>query len=395
MREAYIIGAARTAIGRFGGSLMGTPAVETGRVVVVEALKRAGLSPDSGIDEVILGNVLQAGLGQNPARQTSINAGIPDSVPAFSINKVCGSGLKAAALAAQSVLLGDAELVVAGGMENMSDAPFVLKNARWGYRMGNSEIVDTMISDGLWEKFNDYHMGVTAENVAAKYGITREDQDKFSYESQMRACAAIKNGDFAEEIVPVLIPQRKGDPVEYKTDEHPRADTTLESLAKLKPAFKKDGTVTAGNASGLNDGAGAVVVVSGEKMKKLGASPLARIVSYAAAGVDPAIMGIGPAPASRKALEKAGWKLDDVELFELNEAFAAQSLAVIKDLGLKDRMADINIHGGAVALGHPIGCSGARILVTLLHAMKQRGAKKGLAALCIGGGMGIAMTVER
>jgi len=395
MREAYIIGAARTAIGRFGGSLTGIPAYELGRIVVLEALKRAGLAPDSGIDEVIMGNVLTAGQGQNPARQVSINAGIPDSVPAYTVNKVCGSGLKAVALAAQSIAAGEADLVVAGGMENMSAAPYLLMNARWGYRMNNSEIIDSMIIDGLWEKFNNYHMGVTAENIAAKYGITREAQDEFSYNSQMRACAAIKDGLFAEEVAPVLVPQKKGDPVEFKVDEHPRADTTLEGLAKLKPAFKKDGTVTAGNASGINDGAAAVVVVSGERMKKLGATPLARIVSHAAAGVDPAYMGLGPAPASKKALEKAGWKTDDVELFELNEAFAAQSLAVIKELGLNDRMADVNIHGGAVALGHPIGCSGARILVTLLYAMKKRGARRGLAALCIGGGMGIALTVDR
>lgn len=395
MKEAYIVSAARTAVGRFGGSLMGIGAVELGKIVVVEALRRAGVAPDAGIDEVILGNVLQAGLGQNPARQSLIAAGIPDTVPAFSINKVCGSGLKAVALAAQSIAAGDADLVVAGGMENMSDAPYLLKSARWGYRMGANEIVDSMICDGLWEKFNDYHMGVTAENIAAKFGISREDQDKFSYESQMRACAAIKNGDFAEEIVPVMIPQKKGDPVAFKADEHPRADTTLEGLAKLKTAFKKDGTVTAGNASGINDAAAAVVVASGEKVKQLGLKPIARIVSHGVAGVDPAIMGMGPAPASRKALEKAGWKLDDVELFELNEAFAAQALGVIRNLGLQDRPADINIHGGAVAIGHPIGASGARILVTLLHVMKKRNAKKGLAALCIGGGMGIALAVER
>jgi acetyl-CoA C-acetyltransferase len=395
MKEAFIVSATRTAVGRFGGSLGDIPAPEIGKIAIVEALKRAGLAPDAGFDEVILGNVLNAGLGQNPARQAMIFAGIPFEVPAVTISKVCGSGLKAVALAAQSILAGDADLVVAGGMENMSAAPFLLNKARWGYRMGTSDIVDSMITDGLWDKFNNFHMGITAENIAEKYGITREAQDAFALESQKRASAAIENGSFTDEIVPVLIPQRKGDPKEFKVDEHVRADTTAESLAKLKGAFKKDGTVTAGNASGINDSAAIVIVASGEKVKELGLKPLVRIASYASAGVDPAIMGIGPAPASRKALAKAGWKLDDIDLFELNEAFAAQSLGVVKELELKDRMNVINVNGGAIAIGHPIGASGARIFVTLLYAMKNRGASKGIAALCIGGGQGIAVAVEK
>lgn len=394
MKEVFIVSAARTAVGKFNGSLTDIPAAELGKIAILEAIKRAGLSVDSGYDEVIMGNVLQAGLGQNPARQSVIFSGLPKEVPAFSINKVCGSGLKAVALAAQSILAGDSDLVIAGGMENMSAAPYLLTKARWGYRMGNTDIVDSMITDGLWDKFNNYHMGITAENIAEKYGITREDQDAFALESQKRAGAAIQNGVFDEEIVPVAIPQKKGTVVEFKTDEHVRAETTAESLAKLKPAFKKDGTVTAGNASGINDSSAAFIVASGEKVSKLGLKPLARIVSYASAGVDPAIMGMGPAPSSRKALEKARWKLDDLELMELNEAFAAQSLGVIKDLGIKDRMDVINVSGGAIAIGHPIGASGARILTTLLYGMKRQGAKKGLAALCIGGGQGIALTVE-
>jgi len=394
MREAYIVSATRTAVGKFGGTLTDIPAPELGKVAVLEAIKRAGLKPDSGFDEVILGNVLQAGLGQNTARQVAVNAGLPIETPAFTVNKVCGSGLKSVALAAQTILAGDSELAIAGGMENMSAAPFLLNKARWGYRMGNSELVDSMIYDGLWEKFNNYHMGITAENIAAKFGITREDQDAFALESQKRAGAAIQNGSFADEIVPVLIPSKKGDPIEFKVDEHVRAETTIESLAKLKPAFKKDGTVTAGNASGINDSAAAIIVASGEKVKELGLKPIARIAGYASAGVDPAIMGMGPAPATRKALKKAGWSLDDIELFELNEAFAAQSLGVIRDLGIQDRMNIINVNGGAIAIGHPIGASGARIFVTLLYAMKKHGAKKGLAALCIGGGQGIAVAVE-
>ncbi len=394
MKEAYIVSATRTAVGKFGGSLMELPAAEIGKISVAEAITRAGLSPDSGIDELIYGNVLQAGLGQNVARQVAIYSGLPKETPAFTINKVCGSGLKSVALAAQSILSGDNNLVIAGGTENMSAAPYLLTKARWGYRMGNSEIIDSMIVDGLWDKFNNYHMGITAENVAEKYGITREDQDNFAYTSQMRAAAAISSGAFDDEITPVLIPQRKGEPKVFKTDEHARADTTLESLAKLKPAFKKDGTVTAGNASGINDCSASFVVASGEKVKALGLKPMARIAGYASAGVDPSIMGMGPAPAIRKLLSKTGWSLDDVQLMELNEAFAAQSLGVIRDLGIQDRMNDININGGAIAIGHPIGASGARILVTLIYAMMNKEAKKGIAALCIGGGQGIALALE-
>ncbi len=393
MREAYIISAARTAVGTFGGQLKAVSAVDLGTLVVKESISRSGIEPGL-VEEVIMGNVLQAGHGQNIARQTLIYSDIPQETPAYTVNKVCGSGLKTVALAAQAIKAGDADIVVAGGVENMSAAPYLLMKARWGYRMGNNEIVDHMIYDGLWEKFNDYHMGITAENIAEKYGITREAQDTFACESQRRACEAIESGAFESQIVPVMIPRRKGDPVEFKVDEHPRAGTTIEALAKLRPAFKKDGTVTAGNASGINDGAVAFVVMSGEKMKELGIEPMCRIVSYASAGVDPAYMGMGPAPSSKKAVEKAGWSFDDVQLMELNEAFASQSLAVIRELGVEDRMDDINIHGGAIALGHPIGASGARIFTTLIYAMKERNVSRGLAALCIGGGMGIAMTVE-
>ncbi|HOY62429.1 MAG TPA: acetyl-CoA C-acetyltransferase [bacterium] len=394
MKDVYIASAARTAVGKFSGTLKDVPAAELGRIAIAGALSRAGLAPDAGFGEVIMGNVLGAGLGQNVARQCSINAGLPIEVPAMTINKVCGSGLKAVALAAQSIRAGDAELVIAGGTENMSAAPYLLRKARGGYRMGNDEIVDSMIYDGLWERFNNYHMGMTAENIAAKYGISREDQDTLAYNSQMRAAAAIESGAFVDEIVPVPIPQRKGDPVQFTLDEHARADTTLESLAKLKPAFKKDGSVTAGNASGINDSAAAFVVASGDKVKELGLTPLAKIESWASAGVDPAYMGMGPAPASRAAVKKAGWSFDDIELMEFNEAFAAQALGVIRDLGIENRMDCINVNGGAIAIGHPIGASGARILVTLLYAMKKRGARRGLATLCIGGGMGIALTVS-
>lgn len=393
-RDVFIISAARTAIGKFGGTLSGVPAPELGRIVVNEVINRAGLTPDSGFDEVILGNVLSAGLGQNCARQALINAGIPETVPATSVNKVCGSGLKAITLGVQAIKSGDADMIIAGGTENMSAAPFLLNKARWGYRMGNSELVDSMIYDGLWEIFNNYHMGITAENIAEKYDISREAQDEFSFNSQQKAAAAIENGDFESEIVPVEIPQRKKDPLIFKTDEFPRPETTIETLSKLRPAFKKDGTVTAGNASGINDSSAAVILVSEDKLNELGISPIAKVVSYASCGVNPAYMGMGPSPSSKKALEKSGWTTDDVELFELNEAFASQSLAVIKELSIKDRIKDINIHGGAISLGHPIGASGARILVTLLYAMKKRKANKGLASLCIGGGQGIAMTVE-
>lgn len=393
MREAYIVSAVRTAVGSFGGTLKSTSAVELGTIAIKESLKRCSIDP-STVDEVILGNVLQGGHGQNMARQCSVHAGIPYETPAITVNKVCGSGVKTVALAAQAIRAGDADIVVAGGAESMSTAPFLLKQARWGYRMGNSEIVDHMILDGLWDSFNDYHMGMTAENVAAKYGVTREAQDAFAAESQRRACEAVEGGFFDSQIVPVAISQRKGDPLMFSRDEYPRSGTTVESLSKLRPAFKKDGTVTAGNASGINDGAGALVIVSGEKLKELGLKPIARIASYASAGVDPAIMGIGPAPASRNALKKAGWSLKDIGIMELNEAFAAQAVAVVKDLDIEDRMNDINIHGGAIAIGHPIGASGTRIFVTLLYAMQERKVNKGLAALCIGGGQGVAITVE-
>jgi acetyl-CoA C-acetyltransferase len=345
------------------------------------------------VDEVIFGNVLQAGLGQNVARQVSIEAGIPVEVPSFTLNKVCGSGLKAVELAAQAIMLGEADVILAGGTENMSQSAYVVPGARWGYRMGNGVVVDTMVHDGLTDIFNNYHMGITAENIAEQWSITREQQDEFALQSQLRAEKAIKEGKFKEEIVPVVIPQRKGDPVVVDTDEYPRLGATIESLSKLKPAFKKDGTVTAGNASGINDGAAAILVMSKEKAEELGLEPLATIVSYASAGVDPSIMGYGPVPSSKKALEKAGMSIEDIDLVEANEAFAAQSLAVVRDLGLKAETTNVN--GGAIALGHPIGCSGTRILVTLIHEMKKRDAKTGLATLCIGGGQGTALIVKR
>jgi acetyl-CoA C-acetyltransferase len=392
MQRAVIVSAVRTPVGSFGKSLAAIPAVTLGVTAVREALKRIALSPDQ-VDEVILGNVLQAAQGQNPARQVAVHAGIPHQVPAFTINKVCASGLKSVVLAAQAIMIGDAEVVVAGGIENMSAAPYALPKVRWGQRMGHGELVDLMILDGLWDIFNGYHMGITAENVAERFGISREEQDAFALASQQKAEAAIKEGRFKDEIVPVEIPQRKGDPVLFDTDEHPRFGTTLEALAKLKPAFKKDGTVTAGNASGINDGAAILVVMSEKKAQELGLTPLAAIRSYASAGVDPAIMGTGPIPASRKALEKAGWTVDDLDLVEANEAFAAQAIAVNKELGWDT--AKVNVNGGAIAIGHPIGASGARILTTLLYEMKRRDAKKGLATLCIGGGQGTALTVER
>jgi len=392
MREVVIVSAVRTPIGTFGGSFKDVSAVTLGSIVAKEAIKRANITPEM-VDEVIFGNVLQAGQGQNVARQVSIHAGIPIEVPSYTVNKVCGSGLKTVALAAQAILAGDADIILAGGTENMSQAPYLLKGARWGQRMGDGTIEDYMVHDGLWDIFNDYHMGITAENVAEQWNITREEQDKFALTSQQRAEKAIKSGRFKDEIVPVSVPQRKGDPIIVDTDEHPRFGTTLEGLAKLKPAFKKDGTVTAGNASGINDGAAALVVMSKEKAEELGIKPLATIVSYASAGVDPKIMGTGPIPASRKALEKANMTVADLDLVEANEAFAAQSLAVVKDLGLDPEKTNVN--GGAIALGHPIGASGARILVTLLHEMAKRDAKTGLATLCIGGGQGIALIVKR
>lgn len=392
MNTAVIAMAVRTPVGSFGKSLAGVSAVELGTIALKEALSRLNLDPKE-VDEVILGNVLQAGQGQNPARQVSIRAGIPVEVPAYTVNKVCASGLKSVILAAQSILLGEADIVVAGGIENMSQAPYAVPKARWGHRMGDGNLVDLMIFDGLWDIFNGYHMGITAENVAAKYGITREEQDEFALKSQQKAEAAIKNGKFKEEIVPVPIPQKKGDPILFDTDEHPRFGTTLEALSKLPPAFKKDGTVTAGNASGINDGAAIVIVMSERKATSLGITPLAVIRSWGTAGVDPSIMGIGPAPASKKALAKVGWTVDDLDLIEANEAFAAQSIAVNREMGWD--LEKVNVNGGAIALGHPIGASGARILTTLLYEMKRRGAKKGIATLCIGGGQGAALTVER
>ena len=391
MREVVIASAVRTAIGKFGGSLLPLSAPELGAIVIKEALKRANV-PGEKVDEVIFGNVLQAGLGQNPARQASIKACLPIEVPAFTVNKVCGSGLKCVELAAQSILAGDNDIVVAGGMESMSNAPFVTSGkARWGLRMGDSKLVDVMIKDGLWDAFNNYHMGITSENVAEKFGVTREDQDEVSARSQQRAIAAIKSGAFKDEIVPVTIKTKKGETV-FDTDEFPREGTTTEILAKLRPAFKQGGTVTAGNASGLNDGAAALVIMSAEKAQELGIKPMAKILSYASAGVDPAIMGIGPIPASRKALSKAGLEVKDLDLIEANEAFAAQFVEVGRELNFDPDK--VNVNGGAIALGHPIGASGARILVTLLYALKNRDKKLGLATLCIGGGMGTSAVVE-
>jgi acetyl-CoA C-acetyltransferase len=392
MSNVVIVAAARTAIGKFGGSLAKIPASELGALVIKEVLARAGVKPDQ-VDEVIMGQVLTAGVGQNPARQAVIKAGLPVTVPAMTINKVCGSGLKAVMLAAQAIANGDAEVVVAGGQENMSASPHVVQGSRDGFRMGDAKIIDSMIVDGLWDVYNQYHMGITAENVAKEHGIDRAQQDKFAYASQQKAAAAQDAGRFKEEIVPVTIPQRKGDPVVFDTDEFVNRKTNEEALGGLKPAFDKQGTVTAGNASGINDGAAAVLVMSESKAKELGLTPLARIKSFASAGVDPKVMGMGPAPASRKALKKAGWTAEQVDLMEINEAFAAQACAVNKDMGWDT--SKINVNGGAIALGHPIGASGCRILVTLLHEMKRRNARKGLASLCIGGGMGVALTVER
>jgi acetyl-CoA C-acetyltransferase len=392
MSKPVIVAATRTAIGTFGGALSQIPAPELAAVAIREALRRAGNLPGDQVDEVILGNVLAAGLGLNPARVAYLKAGIPKEVPGYGINKACGSGLKAVALAAQSIANGDAEIVVAGGMENMSAAPYLLTKARTGYRMGHDQIIDSMISDGLTCPITFTHMGITAENVAAKYEISRGEQDEFAIESQAKAAAAIKGGKFKEEIVAVEIPAKKGDPIKFETDEHPR-ESAPDKVAALKPAFKKDGSVTAASASGINDGAAAVVVMSEERAKKLGLPILASIRASASAGVDPAIMGMGPWPASEKALKKAGLRKEEIDLWELNEAFAAQSLGVLRELRIpKNR---VNVNGGAIALGHPIGASGARILVTLIHAMKDRDAKLGLASLCIGGGQGISMIIER
>ena len=393
MREVVIVGAARTPIGSFGGSLKNVPTRTLGAVSIKAAIERAGIKPEM-IDEVIMGCVLQGGLGQNVSRQMSLDAGIPKEVPTMTINKVCGSGLRAVELAAQIIKAGDADIIVAGGAENMSAAGYIMPSARWGARMNNVQMVDTMVNDGLWEAFNQYHMGITAENIAEQWGLTREELDEFALASQQKAEAAVKAGKFKDEIVPVEIPQRKGDPIVFDTDEYPKFGASMEKMAKLKPAFKKDGVVTAANASGINDAGAALVVMSREKADELGIKPLCTIKSYASAGVDPTIMGIGPVPSSKKALEKAGLTVDDMDLIEANEAFAAQSVAVGKELGFDT--SKLNVNGGAIALGHPIGASGARILISLIYEMMKRPETKyGLATLCIGGGMGTAMVIER
>ncbi|MFN4042896.1 acetyl-CoA C-acetyltransferase [Limnobacter sp.] len=392
MTEVVIVAAGRTALGKFGGSLAKISAPELGAHVIKGLLDKTGVKGEQ-ISEVILGQVLTAGSGQNPARQAVIKAGLPVGVPALTINKVCGSGLKAVMLGAQAIACGDAEIVIAGGQENMSAAPHVMMGSRDGFRMGDAKLVDSMIVDGLWDVYNQYHMGITAENVAEKYGINRAEQDEFAVKSQNKAEAAIKAGRFKDEIFPLSIPQRKGDPLVFDTDEFPRLGATLDNMTALKPAFKKDGSVTAANASGLNDGAAAVMLMSAAKAKELGLPVLAKIQAYASAGLDPTIMGMGPVPASKKCLEKAGWTAADLDLMEINEAFAAQACAVNKEMGWDT--AKINVNGGAIALGHPIGASGCRVLVSLIHEMNKRDAKKGLASLCIGGGMGVALAVSR
>jgi len=392
MTDIVIVAATRTAVGKFGGTLAKTPAPELGAAVIVELLKRAKLTGEQ-VSEVILGQVLQAGAGQNPARQAVIKAGLPNSIPAMTINKVCGSGLKAVMLAAQAIRDGDSEIVIAGGQESMSMSPHVLPNSRDGQRMGDWKLIDSMIVDGLFYDYNKYHMGITAENVAKKYGITRDKQDALALASQQKAAAAQEAGRFKDEIVPFTIPQKKGDPVVFGADEFINKKTSAEALAGLRPAFDKEGTVTAGNASGINDGAAGVVVMTAQKAAQLGLTPLARIASYATVAIDPAIMGMGPVPASQKALQRAGWKPQDLDLLEINEAFAAQACAVNNEMGWD--VSKVNVNGGAIAIGHPIGASGCRILVTLLHEMQRRNAKKGIASLCIGGGMGVALTVER
>ena len=392
MTDIVIVAAARTAVGKFGGTLAKTPAAELGAVVIQDLLKRTGLAGEQ-INEVILGQVLQAGCGQNPARQAVIKSGLPQGVPAYTINKVCGSGLKAVMLAAQAIRDGDSDIVIAGGQESMSLAPHVLPGSRDGQRMGNWSLIDSMITDGLWDVYNQYHMGITAENVAKQYSISRAEQDALALASQQKAAAAQESGRFKDEIVPVSIAQKKGDPIVFDADEYINRKTNADALAGLRPAFDKAGSVTAGNASGLNDGAAGVVVMSAKKAEQLGLTPLARIASYASAALDPAYMGMGPVPASRRALERAGWKPADLDLLEINEAFAAQACAVHKEMGWDT--SKVNVNGGAIAIGHPIGASGCRILVTLLHEMHKRDAKKGIASLCIGGGMGVALTVER
>jgi acetyl-CoA C-acetyltransferase len=391
-QNIVIVAASRSAVGSFGGTLSSLPAADLGAVVIKGLLEKTGIAPDQ-VDEVILGQVLTAATGQNPARQAAIKAGLPVKVPCMTVNKVCGSGLKAVHLAMQAVACGDGEIIIAGGQESMSQAPHALPKSREGQRMGDWKLVDTMILDGLWEIFNQYHMGVTAENIARKYHLQRDEQDSFAAASQQKTEAAQKAGRFKDEIIPVVIPQRKGDPITFAEDEFPRHGTTKEGLAKLRPAFDKEGTVTAGNASGINDGAAAVIVTTEEKARSLGLTPMARIVAFASAGVDPAIMGTGPIPASTKCLERAGWRVADLDLVEANEAFAAQALSVNQEMGWDPEK--VNVNGGAIALGHPIGASGARVLVTLLHEMGRRDAKKGLATLCIGGGQGVAMAVER
>ena len=392
MTEVVIVAAGRTALGKFGGSLAKISAPELGAHVIKGLLDKTGVKGEQ-ISEVILGQVLTAGSGQNPARQAVIKAGLPVGVPALTINKVCGSGLKAVMLGAQAIACGDAEIVIAGGQENMSAAPHVMMGSRDGFRMGDAKLVDSMIVDGLWDVYNQYHMGITAENVAEKYGVNRAEQDEFAVKSQNKAEAAIKAGRFKDEIFPLSIPQRKGDPLVFDTDEFPRLGATLDNMTALKPAFKKEGSVTAANASGLNDGAAAVMLMSAAKAKELGLPVLAKIQAYASAGLDPTIMGMGPVPASKKCLEKAGWTAADLDLMEINEAFAAQACAVNKEMGWDT--AKINVNGGAIALGHPIGASGCRVLVSLIHEMNKRDAKKGLASLCIGGGMGVALAVSR
>ncbi|MHB0997214.1 MAG: acetyl-CoA C-acetyltransferase [Elusimicrobiales bacterium] len=392
MKEVFIVDGVRTAIGSFGGALADFSSVELGKVVTKSLLERTKV-PASEIDEVLMGCIYQAGQGQGVARQVAVGAGIPVEKTAVTLNMLCGSGMRTVANAAQSIMCGDAEMIIAGGTESMTNAPYLLKKARSGYKMGHGELIDSMIGDGLWDVFNNYHMGMTAENLVAKYNLTREEQDKFAAESQNKAEKALKENRFTDEIAPVMIPQRKGDPVAFAKDEYPKAGVTAEGLMKLRPAFKKDGSVTAASASGINDGAAALLIASADAVKKHDLKPMAKIVSYAWAGVDPSIMGIGPADAVRKALKKANWELKDVELIEANEAFAAQALSVAKELGFNKDI--VNVNGGAIALGHPVGASGARILVTLIHEMKRRGVKKGLATLCIGGGMGIAICVER
>ncbi|SKC42655.1 acetyl-CoA C-acetyltransferase [Maledivibacter halophilus] len=392
MRDVVIASAVRTPIGTFNGKLSKISAVDLGVTAAKEALKRANIKGNM-VDEVIVGNVLGAGLGQNVARQISINTGIPNEIPSLTVNKVCGSGLRAVSMAAQFIKLGDADIILCGGTENMSDAPYLLPKARWGYRMGDGKIVDYMVHDGLTDIFNNYHMGITAENIAEKWNITRKEQDEFAVSSQNKTEEAQNSGKFKDEIVPVEVPQRKGEPIVVDSDEHPRHGTNIEKVSKLRPAFKKDGTVTAGNASGINDGAAMLVIMSKEKANELGIKPLAEIKGYASAGVDPSIMGYGPVPATKKVLEKVGWTVGDLDLIEANEAFAAQSIAVVRDLGLN--LEKVNVNGGAIALGHPIGCSGARILVTLLYEMDKRKSEKGLATLCIGGGMGTSILVEK